>query len=132
MAENKRERFLSSPTGRTPRQRSKRMDLRHVTAHSDLHEPRRLLLGESSEQSDTPAILSQRTAWSDGETKALLEFLLLHRPGDKWPSTKNQQFWNSAAEFVELRGEGRIRRSGRFIIKPMQASIIYAYVYIVS
>ena len=30
-----------------------------------------------------------------------------------WPSTKNQQFWGSAAEFVELRGRGKMRRSGK-------------------
>ena len=53
------------------------------------------------------------TTWTDDETRALLEFLLLYRPSDKWPATKNQQFWTSAAEFVELRGNGRMRRSGR-------------------
>lgn len=61
-------------------------------------------------------MLSERryspTCWSDDETKALLEFLLLHRRSDKWPSTKDKVFRNGPAEFVELRGKGRVRRSG--------------------
>ena len=85
-----------------------------------LHGPIRLPLGsrETTTHPDTPATptppagTQHPSCWSDEETKALLEFLLLHRPHDKWPSTKNPQFWQSTAEFVELRGKGRVRRSG--------------------
>ena len=119
MAE-KRERFQSSPIGRTPARRPKRQALRQTEGSAVLREPRVLSLrNESTAQpggpaTPTPIAGTQRpSSWSDEESKALLEFLLFHRPSDKWPSTKNQQFWGSAAEFVELRGRGKMRRSGK-------------------
>ena len=36
-------------------------------------------------------------------------FTNLHRPSDKWPSTKDPQFWKSAAN---VKGKGRVKRSG--------------------
>lgn len=65
---------------------------------------------------------SQRLQWERSvlhvgrmrRRQALLEFLLFYRPSDKWPAMKDPQFWNSAAEFVERRGKGRIWRSGEY------------------
>ena len=31
--------------------------------------------------------------WSGEEVKALVEFILFHCAGDKWPSINNDQFW---------------------------------------
>lgn len=114
----KRDRNFSSPTGRTPTRHLKRIALREVPVQHSLHEPRKLTLDqcETSTQPEPPAVLSEKrhspSFWSDDETKALLEFLLLHRPSDRWPSTKDKGFWDGAAEFVKLRGKGRIKRSG--------------------
>ena len=37
------------------------------------------------------------------ELRALVEFVVLHYDGDKWPHNKKDTFWNSAAEFVAER-----------------------------
>ena len=88
MAE-KRERFQSPPTGRTPARRPKRQALRQTEGSAVLHEPRVLSLrNESTAQpggpaNPTPIAGTQRpSSWSDEESKALLEFLLFHRPSD--------------------------------------------------
>jgi len=49
--------------------------------------PRKLSESLTRESKLTTATLAGGT-WTDDETKALLEFLLLHRPEDKWPCTK--------------------------------------------
>jgi len=38
--------------------------------------------------------------WSDAEIKALVEFVLFHSSGYKWPTHKLDKFWNSAREFL--------------------------------
>ena len=81
--------------------------------------PRKLSESLTRESKLTTAAPAGGT-WTDDETKALLEFLLLHRPEDKWPCAKNKQFWESVAEFVHLRGNGRVRRSGTFIPPSFQ------------
>lgn len=54
--------------------------------------------------------------WIDDETKSLLEFLLLHQQ-NKWPVMKQEQFWVSTAEFVQLGGCRRVKHSGRLLMK---------------
>ena len=44
-------------------------------------------------------------AWSDSEQSALVEFILLHKPGLSWPADKDLQFWNAAAEHVAMRSK---------------------------
>ena len=34
--------------------------------------------------------------WSDTEIEALVEFLLFHSTGDRWPTHKQDGFWSSA------------------------------------
>ena len=124
MDNKKRDRCYSSPTGHTPHRRPKRTPLRQVRSNTALCDPRSLPLATAevpaiqvttAETNDPSSFATavHGTTWTDDETRALLEFMLLYRPSDKWPATKNKQFWTSAAEFVELRGNGRIRRSGR-------------------
>ena len=111
-AEMAEKRLRSSPTGNTPRQPSKRLSLRSrvltFTEDSDS--------GSHSESPATRAVLPRTSlggTWSDEENKALLTFLLLNRPEDSWPATKNRGFWSSAAEFVQQVGKGTVRRSGK-------------------
>ena len=95
-------RHRSSPTGRTPRQLSKRR-------------PRVLTFNEENTpaHSDAPVTGTLRGTWSEEETKALLTFLLLNQPEDNWPVTKSQVFWFSASEFVQQVGKTSVRRSGK-------------------
>ena len=112
-AEMAEKRLRSSPTGNTPRRPSKRLSLRSrvltFTEDSDS--------GSHSESPATCAVLPRTSSvggtWSDEENKALLTFLLLNRPEDSWPATKNRGFWSSAAEFVQQVGKGTVRRSGK-------------------
>ena len=39
-------------------------------------------------------------AWSDSEQIALVEFILLHKPGRRWPAEQDPRFWDSAAEYM--------------------------------
>ena len=57
--------------------------------------------------------------WSEKEVKALVEFILFHSPGDKWPTTKNDHFWRNAAMFVK---ECSMLRTSK---------MLYMYMYIV-
>lgn len=138
MAE-KRERILSSPTGRTPTQRPKRQLLRLGAENRPVVRKLRTLaltneaVATVATRAPSPApepslATCGPSTWTDRETIALLEFLLFHRPSDKWPSTKDTQFWKSAAEFVEVKGKGRMRRSGVFVTYIyLLAMIFYSY-----
>ncbi len=106
----------SSPTGRTPQRPSKRVPLRGGRAPLA---PKCLSFDEESSQASVAELATEeqprisRGTWTDEETKALLEFLLLNRPEGTWTATKNEAFWSSAAEFVQQRGKGSVRRSGK-------------------
>ena len=50
--------------------------------------------------------------WSDAEVSALVEFILLHCKGDKWPTHHNVAFWSSAASFITMRTGGENVRTG--------------------
>ena len=60
--------------------------------------------------------------WSEKEVKALVEFILFHSPGDKWPTTKNDHFWRNAALFVKERSSANMLRTSK---------MLYMYMYIV-
>ena len=38
--------------------------------------------------------------WCDAEIKALVEFVLFHSAGDKWPSHKQDSFWSCAIMII--------------------------------
>ena len=40
---------------------------------------------------------SKTDAWSDSEQIALVEFILLHKPGRRWPAEQDPRFWDSVA-----------------------------------
>lgn len=56
-----------------------------------------------------------REPWSEREVKALVEFILFHGTGDKWPATKNDSFWSKAALFVKQRTGACTLRTSEFI-----------------
>ena len=33
---------------------------------------------------------------------ALVEFILLHKPGRRWPAEQDPRFWDSAAEYKDI------------------------------
>lgn len=53
--------------------------------------------------------------WSEQEVKALVEFILFHGTGSKWPATKNDAFWSKAASFVKERGGACTLRTSEYI-----------------
>ena len=95
MADKKRHRSHSSPTGITPHRQSKRAPLRYSKSTAAHLEPRRLTLdatevtaastGTPEPNSSATAVGSRACTWTDDETRALLKFVLLYGPSDKWP-----------------------------------------------
>ena len=99
----------SSPTCLTLRQCQKRTPLRELAAsppNSIQHlEPRRL-----SYQSDSSHPVKEK--WTPTETSALVEFILFHTTGDRWPTHKQMVFWSNAGEYVQTRSASNNYRSG--------------------
>ena len=96
----------SSPTCLTPRQCQKRVPLRELAANStQCLEPRRL-----SYQSDSSHPAKEK--WTPNETSALIEFILFHTTGDRWPTHKQMVFWKYAGEYVQTRSASNNYRSG--------------------
>ena len=60
-------------------------------------------------------VINVKEKWCDDEMKALIECVLLHSSGEKWPSYKQAVFWNSAGQFVKERSGTSLCRSGRFL-----------------
>ena len=85
-----------SPTFQTPIRpaKSQRNPLRQQMDHSSDHPVVRL---SSSFSSVTI------TVWEREEIKALVEFILLMSPSNKWPCHKNMTFWREAGNFVQKR-----------------------------
>lgn len=96
-------RCRGSPTGDTPLQQGKKQQ-RDAAGHwsSSTKNLRRRKLPFSD------------SAWSDFEQSALVEFLLLLRPGERWPADQDEKFWKAAAEFIAMRSETDIQRTGIF------------------
>ena len=88
-------RSRGSPTGCTPLQKGKRSttELKEVgksqQTGSHHYQPRRRRLA-----------FAKTDAWSDSEQIALVEFILLHKPGRRWPAEQDPRFWDSAAEYI--------------------------------
>ena len=90
-------RMRGSPTGNTPQQKEKRpAGDREKSSRSRKH-----LTFDCS-----------TGTWSDLELGALVEFILLHRPGQRWPSDKDPRFWDSAGKYVSMRSESGVQRTG--------------------
>ena len=88
-------RSRGSPTGCTPLQKGKRSttELKEVgeSQQTGSHhcQPRRRRLA-----------FAKTDAWSDSEQIALVEFILLHKPGRRWPAEQDPRFLDSAAEYI--------------------------------
>jgi len=54
-----------------------------------------------------------REIWTDLETSALVEFLLLHRSGNKWIFEEDIAFWEQAVRHIKMRADSRVLRSGK-------------------
>ena len=87
-----------SPTGDTPLQKQKEQRVTRETECSKAR--RRLPFGNTAD------------SWSESEESALVEFILLHRPGTRWPADKDKKFWDGAATFVRDRSESTMLRTG--------------------
>ena len=88
-------RTRGSPTLLTPHRPQKRRLLRRDARPTPPGQPRRL--GFESPRAPAP-VPQQGNAWTDAETKALVEFILITCRGDSWPikeSTfgKTRQLW---------------------------------------
>ena len=87
-------RSRGSPTGCTPLQKGKRSttELKEVgeSQQTGSHhcQPRRRRLA-----------FAKTDAWSDSE---LVEFILLHKPGRRWPAEQDPRFWDSAAKYIYI------------------------------
>lgn len=110
-------RVRSSPTGKTPVRPLKKAVPR-----------RRLLVAAEKDPDPTNESAGTRShvVWTEEENKALLEFILLHKPEDKWPATKCTRFWGSAADYVMMRGKGTAKRTGMFMFSYRYSSVIYS------
>ena len=101
MAEGSCKRQRGSPTGHTPMQ-----VLKKRTAH------RKSSAAKKSLEFSSRSPFIPLTAWSNNETKALLEFVLFH--GTDWPVTKDPAFWDSASKFIRDRvNDQPLVRSGK-------------------
>ena len=83
---------------------------------------RRLSLTDDEHLSDGVATLTRRgysrtsaDSWSEAEVKALVEFILFHCNGDKWPTHHQMEFWNSAACFIQTRAKTSHKISGIYM-----------------
>lgn len=104
-------RLRGTPTGTTPQQTGKRKKEgrgRKRLEYSSLEQP----LANLHIASDR-SIYVPLNAWSTEETKALVEFMLFHSPR-KWSCTKEDNFWKSAATFVQDRAQRPQARTGKF------------------
>ena len=103
-------RIRGSPTLLTPHRPQKRRPLRG-DGQASTPTPRRLGF-----ESPTHAPVSQHgNAWTDAETKALVEFVLITCRGDSWPCHKRANVWKDAADFVRKRTN--VTRTSKFIEK---------------
>ena len=103
-AHGKRDR--GTPTLETPHRPKKRVSLRE----------RERTLGPQTTVSTRQPLFPPESpgTWSAEEVKALVEFVLFHGdPAEKWPSHKRQEFWDSAAKFVQRRSRATLRRTGK-------------------
>ena len=88
-------RSRGSPTGCTPLQKGKRSttepkevgESQQTGSHHCQPRRRRLAFAKTD-------------AWSDSEQIALVEFILFHKPGRRWPAEQDPRFWDSAAEYM--------------------------------
>ncbi len=99
-----------SPSGVTPLQQEKRAAA----------EPRDVVMRRKGPKKDARSRKrlsftsgSAADPWSEIEDSALVEFILLHRPGQGWPSDRSPSFWDSAADFVRMRSGSGVLRTGK-------------------
>ena len=99
--ERKRSRFLSSPTGSTPKQKEK---LPSVTKSDEITKGKKRLSFSDVASPTSPSTLRfwpiLASKWTQDEDKALVEFILLTTLGNSWPQTNNMEYWSSAALLV--------------------------------
>ena len=102
-------RYRGTPTYQTPQRPKKRVSLR---------ERERSVAREQSVSTRLPLFPpTSAGTWSLEEVKALVEFMLFHTdPTEKWPTHKRDDFWDSAARFVQRRSRATLRRTGKDII----------------
>ena len=89
-----------TPTHQTPRRPSKRTALRERVQNDPLQEnslPKRHLTFQDDSQATQISTRDSTSAqgpgsWTEAEIRALVEFVLFHERGDKWPCHKRSVF----------------------------------------
>ena len=67
--------------------------------------------------------------WTENEIKALVDFILFHGAGEKWPTTKNDTFWRKAALFVKERSGVHTLRTSKYLsMNTFCSCTIYMYI----
>ena len=99
-------REATSPTGQTP--------MAKRSTRSQFSSRKRLSFSPSSSMQEASSDAPPAGPWTNDETKALLEFLLLHkRPGITWFGKNcGRDFWIAAARFVQTRTSAELPRTG--------------------
>ena len=115
-----------SPTTYTPHREEKRVSLREINRCEPTIQPRRLYVDGANSVG--------KEKWCDEELKALVEFILFHSSGEKWPCHKQTEFWNSAGEFVRERSRSSQCRTGMLLCISCICTykILFQLVHVVS
>lgn len=98
-----RKRIRGTPTFETPHRprKSQRVPLKE---QGNGQAYRRCLFVQDKGEKSEP--------WSEDELKALVEFVLFN--SESWPTHKQYEFWNKAADFVRNRASTGHTRSGKY------------------
>ena len=91
-----------SPTGITPLQDLKRPSALSRQRDGTHVSKKKLAFSETT----------SRHQWSELEDCALVEFILLTRPGPSWPFEKGLEFWDGAAKYIHRRSGSHLQRTG--------------------
>ncbi len=109
-----------SPTFLTPTNPAKKRIPRRMLHNKEPHTHcRRIILDISASCSPVISSSSSTTnrrvrgkSWTDSEVSALVEFILFHSSGTKWPTDHHKDFWAAASSFVQSRAQAEKQRSG--------------------
>ena len=102
---NPKKRERSSPTGKTPKQDSKRLSSRVKSTSTAIKKS--LTFTEVPPQQPIPQRLQTKeeapNLWKEAEDLTLINFLVSKGFVDRWPSTRRIGFWEEASAFLAAR-----------------------------
>ncbi len=77
----------------------------------DFHSAPRSPVISSSSASTTNRRVYRGKSWTDSEVSALVEFVLFHSSGMKWPTHHQKDFWAAASSFVQIMSEHKLKNN---------------------